>query len=238
GRCDRRRRRARSRRRRARCRPRRRAPALPGLVGGGARSRPGGPWPSPRSAALRRSRACLLTRGGREGAKGGWPDGRHAEDGGAVAAHDGDRLVDLRAFGGGELVQAGFHPADEVADPADLLLGRGGVGAGPVVGAVEGGDEAFTGAWQVIEVGGQVGQVGGVGAEVVAAGAAEPRWAGPAGGLHVGWFGAAAVGDGDLADGVAVVGGLQQRRRVAPEPVAVPVEAEGGDPIYGGPAPV
>jgi hypothetical protein len=70
----------------------------------------------------------------------------------------------------------------------------------------------------------QVGQVGDVGAEVVAAGAAEPDRAGAAAGPDVGRFGAAAVGDGDLPDGVSGVLGFQQRGGVAPDPVAVPVE--------------
>ena len=84
-----------------------------------------------------------------------------------------------------------FDPADEPPDPGDLLLGGGGVGAGPLVDAVDGGGEPFPGAQQVIEVGGQVGEVGDVGAEVVAAGAAEPDRAGASAGLHVGWLGAA-----------------------------------------------
>ena len=49
----------------------------------------------------------------------------------------------------------------------------GGVGACPLVDAVDGGGEAFPGAEQVVEVSGQVGEVGDVGAEVVASGAAE-----------------------------------------------------------------
>ena len=89
-------------------------------------------------------------------------------------------------------------------------LGGGGVGARPLVDAVDGGGEPFPGAQQVIEVGGQVGQVGDVGAEVVAAGAAEPERAGAAAGGDVGRLGAGAVGDGDLADGVAGVLGVQQ----------------------------
>ena len=66
------------------------------------------------------------------------------------------------------------------------------------------------------------------GAEMVAAGAAEPDRAGAAAGLHVGGLGAAAVGDGDLADRIAGVRGFQQGGGVAPDPVAVPVEAERG----------
>jgi len=46
--------------------------------------------------------------------------------------------------------------------------------------------------------------------------------------LHVGGLGAAAVGDGDLADRIAGVRGFQQGGGVAPDPVAVPVEAERG----------
>jgi hypothetical protein len=44
---------------------------------------------------------------------------------------------------------------------------------------------------------------------VVAAGAAVAHRAGTAAGLHVGWFGAYAVGDGDFPDGVAGVFGVQ-----------------------------
>ena len=111
-------------------------------------------------------------------------------------------------------------------------LGGGGLGAGPVVDA-GGGGEPFAGAEQVIEVGGQVGQVGDVGAEVVAAGAAEPDRAGAAAGGDVGRLGAGAVGDGDRADGVAGVLVVQQRAGVAPDPVAVPVELHGGDLVDG-----
>ena len=113
------------------------------------------------------------------------------------------------------LVEVAVDAGDEPPDPGDLLLGGGGVGAGPVVDAVDGRGQSFAGAEQVVEVGGQVGQVGHVGAEVVAAGAAEPDRAGAAAGLHVGRFGAAPVGDGDLADGVAGVFGVQQGGGVA-----------------------
>ena len=130
--------------------------------------------------------------------------------GGAVTAHDGDRLVDAGSLGLVELGDVAFDAVDQPPDPGDLLLGRGGVGAGPVVDAVDGGGQPFAGAQQVIEVGLQVGQEGDVGAEVVAAGAAEPDRAGAAAGFDVGRFGAGAVGDGDLADGVAGVFGVQQ----------------------------
>jgi hypothetical protein len=98
-----------------------------------------------------------------------------------VAAHHRDRLVDGGAFGVAGLVEVAVDAADEPPDPGDLLLTGGGVGAGPLVDAVDGRGEAFAGLQQVVEVDGQVGQVGLVGAEVVAAGATEPdrAWASP-----------------------------------------------------------
>ena len=119
--------------------------------------------------------------GGRGGADGG-----HAERdgvGGAVTAHDGDRVVDLGSLGVVEAGDVAFDPGDQPPDPGDLLLGRGGVGAGPFVDTVDGGGQPFAGAQQVVEVGLQVGQERDVGAEVVAAGAAEPDRAGAAAGL-------------------------------------------------------
>ena len=79
----------------------------------------------------------------------------------------------------------------------------------------------------------QVGQVGDVGAEVVAAGAAEPERAGAAAGFDVGRFGADAERDGDLTDGAAGVFGVQQRLGLAPDAVAVPVELHRGDAVDG-----
>ena len=101
-----------------------------------------------------------------------------------------------------------------------------------------GGGEPFAGAEQVIEVGGQVGEVGHVGAEVVAAGAAEPDRAGAAAGRDVGRLGAGAVGDGDRADRVAGVLVVQQGAGVTPDPVAVPVELHRGDLVDGAAAAV
>ena len=136
------------------------------------------------------------------------------------------------------LVEIAVDAADEPPDPGDLLLAGGGVGAGPFVDAVDGRGQAFTGAQQVIEIAGEVGQVGRVGAEVVAAGATEPDRAGAAAGCHVGRLGATPVGDGDLTDGVAGVFGVQQGLRVAPDPVAVPVETHRGHRVHGGAAAV
>ena len=108
--------------------------------------------------------------------------GRHAKGHRAVLADHGDSFVDPGAFGVAEPGHVALDPVDEPADAGDLLFGGGGVGAGPLIDAVDGGGEALAGAEQVIEVGGQVGQVGDVGAEVVAAGAAEPDRAGASAG--------------------------------------------------------
>lgn len=136
--------------------------------------------------------------------------------GGAVAVHDGDGVVDCGSCG---LVESGdvtSDVVDELPDPGGLLGGGGGVGAGPLVDPGEGGREPFAGAQQVVEVGGQLGQVRDVGAEVVAARAAEPDGArAAAAGLDAGRFGASAVGDGDVADGVAGVLGVEQGVGVA-----------------------
>src|SRR5262249_44740752 len=92
---------------------------------------------------------------------------------------------------------------------------------------------ALAGAQQVVEVGVQVGQVGDVGAEVVAAGAAEPERAATASGLDVGRLGADTERDGDLADGAASVLGVQQRLCLPPDAVAVTVEPHRGDTVDG-----
>ena len=150
-----------------------------------------------------------------------------------MLADDGDCLIDLGAFSVGELGDVAFDPADEPPDPDDLLLGGGGVGAGPFVDAADGGGEPFPGAQQIIEVGGEVGEAGDIGAEVITAGAAEPDGAGAAAGLHVGRLGASAVGDCDRADGVAGVLVVEERAGVAPDPVAVPVELHRRDLVDG-----
>ena len=117
-------------------------------------------------------------------------------------------LADLGSLLWGQVVQGGLDPVDEPADAGDLLRCGHGVGACPLVQAGRGG-QPFPGAEQVIKVGGQVRQVGGVGPEVVAAGAAKPVGAGVAAGLDVGRLGAAAERHGDLADGAAGMLGVQ-----------------------------
>ena len=74
------------------------------------------------------------------------------------------------------------------------------------------------------------------GAEVVAVHAPVPDRAGSAAGFDVGRLGAGAVGDGDLPGGVAGAFGFQQHPRIAPDPVAMPVEAQRGDGVDGGAA--
>src|SRR5450759_4185574 len=191
-----------------------------------------------RARCARRRERCWSCGGLRTDVGRGRPGAGHAEECGAVAAHHGDCLVDRGAFGVTGLVEVAVDAGDERPDPGDLLLAGGGVGAGPLVDAVDGGGEAFTGAEQIVEIVGEVGQVGHVGAEVVAAGAAEPDWAGAAAGLHVGRLGAASVGDGDRADGVTGVFGVQQTCGLAPDPFAVPVETHRGHRVHGGAAPV
>ena len=154
-----------------------------------------------------------------------------------MLADDGDGFVDARALACGQCRDVALAAADEFPDLADLLLWRGRCGECPLVGSGSGG-EPFAGAEQVVEVAGQVGQVGGVGAEVVTAGAPEPQRAVAAAGGDVGRLGAGAVGDGDRADRVAGVLVVQQRGGVAPGAVAVPVELHGGDLIDGGAAAV
>ena len=151
----------------------------------------------------------------------------------AVTPHDGDGVVDAGSLGFVDAGDIAFDSVDQPPDPGDFFLGRGGVGAGPVIDAVDGGGQPFAGAQQIIEVCLQLGQERDVGAEVVAADAAVPDRAGSAAGFDVGRLGAGAVGDGDLPDGVAGALGFQQGVRVAPDPVAMPVEAERGDGVDG-----
>lgn len=72
-----------------------------------------------------------------------------------------------------------------------------------------------------------------IGAEVITACAAEPDRAGPATGLDVGGFGAGPIRDSDLAEGVSGVLGGQQCGGLTPDPVAMPVELQGGDLVDG-----
>jgi hypothetical protein len=53
--------------------------------------------------------------------------------------------------------------------------------------------------------------------------------------LDVGRFGADTEGNGDLSDGQPLVFALEQGARVAPDPVAIAVELERGEPVDRGP---
>lgn len=61
--------------------------------------------------------------------------------GGAVTADHGDGFADLGALSLVEVGDVGFDPGDQVPYPGDLLLGRGGVGAGPFLDVVDGGGQ-------------------------------------------------------------------------------------------------
>ena len=70
-----------------------------------------------------------------------------------MAAYQRDGVLDLGSLGVVELGDVAFDAVDQPPDPGDLFVGGGGVGAGPLVEAIDGGGEAFAGAQQVIEVG-------------------------------------------------------------------------------------
>lgn len=97
----------------------------------------------------------------------GLADAGHAEHDGPAAADHRDGFLDLRLILG-EVVEVGFDTFDQAADPPDLLLGRRGLAARPVV-RFEGGHQPLAAAQQVGEVCLKVGQVGDVRAEVIAA---------------------------------------------------------------------
>src|SRR4051794_24251045 len=99
--------------------------------------------------------------GGHRGGGGGSDGGQGERDGGGggVPADHGDGVVDAGSFDGVESGDVAGDAVDQPSDPGDLLGGGGGVGAGPLVDPVDGGGEPFAGAQQVVEVGGQLGQV-------------------------------------------------------------------------------
>jgi len=95
----------------------------------------------------------------------------------ATASSDGG------AFDVAEWVMFAFDLADEPPDAGDLFFGRGRVRASPFHRFPRRRRPGVRGAQQVVEIAGEVGQVGHVGAEVVTAGAAEPDRAGAAAGF-------------------------------------------------------
>src|SRR6266568_9084929 len=161
----------------------------------------------------------------------------HADADRAVLADDCDGLVDAGTVVRAKAGDVAFDAVDELPDDGDLLAGGCRLVACPGVDAGRGG-EPFAGAEQVVEVSGQVGEVGHVGAEVVAAGAAEPDRAVVPASSDVGRLGAGSIGDGDGSDRVAGVLVVQQSAGVTPDPVAVPVELHGRDLVDGAAAAV
>jgi hypothetical protein len=146
---------------------------------------------------------------------------------------DGGRsVVDLGSFVGRELVEVLLDAVNEVLQPADLRVGGQGLGLGPLL-QLDRCEYPFAVTEQIVEVCLEIGQVGDVGAEVVAADATESVGTGAAAGLDVGRFGADAVGDSDFADGPPGAFGVQQGFGVAPEVLAVTVELVAGDLVDG-----
>lgn len=90
---------------------------------------------------------------------------------------DGDRVEDVVALGRVEVVQVLFDAVDERPDAGDFGGAGFGLGAGLVI-ELGGGADPFAVGEELVEVAAQFWQVGGVGAEVSAAGAAEPERAG------------------------------------------------------------
>src|ERR1035437_4121630 len=92
-----------------------------------------------------------------------------------LGADGGDGRLDGCAV---VVVEAGDHlvvSSQQPADGVDLLLGGGSVAAGPVGQGRDGDGQAFPVGEQLGEVAAQLGGVGGVSAEVLAAGAAVPE---------------------------------------------------------------
>jgi len=110
-------------------------------------------------------------------------------------------VLDLGSILRGEVVEFGPDAVNQTADPANLLSGRKGLRARPLVGIDRSGEDTFPVAEQVGQVRLQIGQVRRIRAEVAAADAPEPDRAGIAAGGNVAGFAASTVRDSDLADG-------------------------------------
>lgn len=121
-----------------------------------------------------------------------------------------------------------LDPMDQILDPADLLLRGQRFTFGPLV-QIDSGKHTFAVTQHIVQIGGEVGQVGDIRAEMVAAHAPEPERAGPTAGLDIGGLVARAVGDGDLADGPTSVFGVEQGLSLPPNVLAVTVELMAGD---------
>ena len=85
-----------------------------------------------------------------------------------MAADDRDGVVYDGPFGVGELGDIAFDLADQ---PPDAVISSrpGSRPREPTIHSLDGGGQAFAGAQQVVEIAGEVGQGGDVGAEMVTA---------------------------------------------------------------------
>src|SRR5450759_2057842 len=140
--------------------------------------------------------------------------------------------------GGGAvvLVQAGDHfvvGAQQPADGVDLFLGGSGVAAGPVGQGRDGGGQPFSVGEQLGEVAAQLGGVGGVGAEVLAAGAAVPERTGVPASGDVGGFGADPERHRHLADLLAGRIGVGQDAQPGAHPPAAGVDLQRAEAVLG-----
>ncbi len=93
----------------------------------------------------------------------------------------GGGVVDLGSLLGGKLAEVLLDTVDEVLQPTDLGMGRHGLGLGPLL-QVDRGEHSLAILEQVVQVCLEIGQVGDVGAEMVADDAPEPVGAGAAAG--------------------------------------------------------
>ena len=114
---------------------------------------------------------------GKRRAEGGHAKADRAA-GAAMAADDRDGVVHDGPFGVGELGDIAFDLADQPPDAGDFFRGRGRVRASPLIDSLDGGGQAFAGARQVVEIAGEVGQVGDAGAEMVTATPGPGSWPG------------------------------------------------------------
>jgi len=154
-----------------------------------------------------------------EGDGAGAPDGRHG-------------LFDLVSVVAGQGVEFGGDSVDQPAHAGDFLGRWHRFGPRPVV-DIGCSDEPFAVTEEVVQVGLEVGEVGDVGAEVVAADAPESVGASVAACFDVGRFGAHPERDDDFADRPADVFAVEQCFGLLPGAVAVPVELQRGHPVDG-----
>ena len=147
-----------------------------------------------------------------------------------VGAQHAEQLEQLGSLAGRQLVERALAGADQGADGADLRVGRDRLRARPLSELRDGDPEPLAGLEQPFEVGVEVGQVRGVGAEVLAAEALVAERAVRAERSDVVLLGAVPERDRDPADLLAQPLGLDQRG-LEPDPPAVVVHRERREPL-------